>query len=237
MGLRRSRNPARQTQKTKTTMIKLVVDNREIQVKPGTNLLTACLENGIYIPSLCHMDAPEHAPGSCRLCLVEIEGRKGPVPSCQVEAAEEMAVRTDTPAVRRLQHRALDLLLSVHRVDCGHCPANKKCELQKIARFLKRGLKPGGLETFLKDQETVNDHPFLIHYPNRCVLCGRCIQVCRADGHLPHMDFAHRGFRTMIHFHGPGESDLRPCNVCTACVDICPVGAITLQGNTNQAPP
>ena len=210
-------------------MIKIIVDNQGIQVKEGANLLKTCLDHEIYIPNLCYMDMLEHPPASCRLCFVEIEGRHQPVPSCQVEVVENMVVKTDTPAVRQLQQTALELLLSVHHVDCGHCPANKKCELQKIARFLKVGLKPKRLKTFLKDQETMGDHPFLNHHPNRCVLCGKCIQVCRKTHGVPFMDFADRGFATIISFYGPQRPDAVLCEQCLACVEICPVGAITLK--------
>ena len=208
-------------------MIKIVVDNREIQVAEGDNLLKACLLNEIFIPNLCYMDMLEHPPASCRLCFVEIEGRDRPVPSCQEKVAAGMAVKTDTPAVRRLQRTALELLLSVHHVDCGHCPANKKCELQKIARFLKVGLKPKRLETFLKDPKVIEDHPFLNHHPNRCVLCGKCIQVCRKTHGAPFMDFTDRGFKTVIAFYGLKTPDAVSCEKCLACVEICPVGAIT----------
>ncbi len=208
-------------------MIKIVVDNREIQVEEGANLLKACLDHEVYIPNLCYMDMLEHPPASCRLCFVEIEGREQPVPSCQVEVTAGMVIKTDGPAVRRLQRTALELLLSVHHVDCGHCPANKKCELQKIARFLKVGLKPKRLEISLKDLETVDDHPFLNHHPNRCVLCGKCIQVCRKAHGVPMMDFAERGFKTVIRFYGTKKPDPVSCQKCLACVAICPVGAIT----------
>ena len=214
-------------------MIKLIVDNQEVQVEEGANLLKTCLENGIYIPNLCYMDMLAHPPASCRLCFVAIEGRRQPVPSCQMEVLENMVVRTDTPAVRRLQRTALELLLSVHHVDCGHCPANKKCELQKIARLLKVGLKPKRLEHFLKDQELFADHPFLNHHPNRCVLCGKCIQVCRDAHGAPAMDFADRGFKTLIRFYGEKSADHFPCHECRRCIEICPVGALTLKAPSN----
>jgi len=216
-------------------MIKIIVDNREIQVKEDANLLKACLDHEVYIPNLCYMDVLEHPPASCRLCFVEIEGQKQPLPSCQVKVAENMVVKTDTPTVRRLQRTALELLLSVHHVDCGQCPVNKKCELQKIARFLKVGLKPKRLEHFLKDQEIIDDHIFLNHHPNRCVLCGKCIQVCRKTHGAPLMDFAGRGFTTIISFYGRQSVDAVPCGNCLACVEICPVGAITPKVQTDEA--
>ncbi len=214
-------------------MIKIIVDNREIQVEKGENLLKTCLLNDIYIPNLCYLDMLEHPPASCRLCFVEIEDHHEPVPSCQMEVVENMVVKTDTPAVRRLQRTGLELLLSVHHVDCGHCPANKKCELQKIARFLKVGLKPKRLGTFLKNQETMDDHPSLIHHPNRCVLCGKCIQACRDAHGTPLMDFADRGFKTLIRFYGEKKLNPLPCEECQRCVSICPVGALTLKTETD----
>lgn len=210
-------------------MIKITVDDREIEAREGDNLLNTCLSNGIYIPNLCYMETPEHSPASCRLCFVEIDGYPQPVPSCQMTAGENMVVRTDTPAVRRLQRSALALLLSVHHVDCGHCPANKKCGLQQIARFLKVGLKPKHLERFLKDQETMDDHPFLVHHPNRCVLCGKCIEVCRDTHHAPLMDFADRGFQTLIRFYGKTGENRATCSECRRCTDICPVAALTFK--------
>ncbi len=122
-------------------MIKLIVDDKEIEVKEGTILLKACLDNDIYIPNLCYMDDMKGSVASCRMCFVEVEGEEKPVTSCTVKATGNMTVRTDTPAVRRLQRSAFRLLLSTHHVDCRNCQVNKKCELQKIAKFLKVGLK------------------------------------------------------------------------------------------------
>jgi bidirectional [NiFe] hydrogenase diaphorase subunit len=215
-------------------MINITVDDKVIQAEEGDNLLRACLDHGIYIPNLCYLEMLEHPPASCRLCFVEIEGHHQPVPACQMDVKENMVVRTDTIAVRRLQKTALELLLSVHHVDCGHCPANKKCELQNIARFLKAGLKPKRLERFLKDQEALDDHPFLIHHPNRCVLCGKCIHVCREAHGTPEMDFADRGFKTVIRFYAQTTATPVPCKECERCVRICPVGALTLKASMDD---
>jgi len=135
-------------------MPKLWVDGKEIETKQGTTLLQACLDNDIYIPNLCFLESMEDPSASCRMCFVEIEGEKQPMTSCTVKVKDDMVVKTDTPAVRQLQRTALRLLLSVHHVDCKHCPANKKCELQRIAKFLKVGLKPKGLERYLKRQKS-----------------------------------------------------------------------------------
>ncbi|MDY6972351.1 MAG: 2Fe-2S iron-sulfur cluster-binding protein [Thermodesulfobacteriota bacterium] len=207
-------------------MVRLLVDNKAIEVEEGTTLLQACLDNGIYIPNLCYVHGMEGRPASCRMCFVEIEGTDKPVPSCTIKVTDRMVVKTDTAPVRRLQRMALQLLLSVHHVACKECPANKRCELQRIAGFLKVGLKPKRLEQILKAPETDQVSPVLDFYPNRCVLCGRCIFVCGKTHKQPFLTFAGRGLDTVISFYGAKDLPSLPCEKCLDCVDVCPVGAI-----------
>ena len=215
-------------------MVKLLVDQKEIEVEEGTTLLRACLESGIYIPNLCYLEGMVTAPASCRLCFVEIEGKADPILSCTVPVSDAMVVKTDTPIVRRLQRSALQLLLSVHDVDCGHCPANKVCELQRMAKFLRVGLKPKRLDRYLKEPAIHDEHPFLNYYPNRCVHCGRCIHVCRQQHGKPHLTFAKRGFHTVISFYGETVPSKIPCKTHFPCVDVCPVSALTLKATDSH---
>ena len=210
-------------------VITLTVDDKEIRAKEGANLLQTCLENDIYIPNLCYIEGMTEPPASCRLCFVEVEGEKSPVTSCTVQIHTGMVVQTDTPAVRRLQRSALQLLLSAHQVDCGPCPANKKCELQRMARFLKVGLKPKALESLTKNSGPDEDHPCLLLYPDRCVRCGKCVYVCRTRHGRPHLTFAKRGLETIISFYGETDVTQNPCETCLSCVEVCPVAAITLK--------
>jgi predicted molibdopterin-dependent oxidoreductase YjgC len=209
--------------------IRIQVDGRPIDVEAGANLLGACLANGIYIPHLCYLEDMKPATAACRLCFVEIEGRRGPVPACTIRVEAPMAVRTRTPAVRRLQATGLRLLLSVHRIDCRHCPVNRKCELQRIAKFLGIGLNAGRFERRLKQPEVDLFHPCFDYYPNRCVLCGKCVQVCRRQHRRIMLTFVKRGFETAVGCHGVSGSPDRSCLECRACVEVCPVAAIVLR--------
>ena len=207
-------------------MITLITDDKEMQAEDGVTVLQACLDNDIYIPHLCYMKEMDNPPGSCRLCFVEIEGFSHPVTSCRVRAKDGMIVRTYSERVRRLQRTAFELLLSVHHIDCRNCPANKKCELQSIAKFLHVGLKPKRLNQLKRKAQIDQSHPFLEYVPDRCVLCGKCIFVCKQKMGQAMLGFAQRGFETIISFFGEEEKAYRLCKECYACSDICPVAAL-----------
>jgi bidirectional [NiFe] hydrogenase diaphorase subunit len=207
--------------------IRLQVDGKCFDVESGVNLLEACLARGIYIPHLCYLEDVKPPQASCRLCFVEIEGKQGPIPACTVTVDAPLSVTTDTSAVRRLQRTGLRLLLSVHRVDCKNCPANRRCELQRIARFLKVGLTAGKLARRLKEPEVDSSHPCLNYYPNRCVLCGKCVYICRSRPQDVVLSFVRRGFETVVGSYGQAlNSSATTCKDCLACVDVCPVGAL-----------
>ncbi len=215
-------------------MPRVIIDNRKIEAQDGATVLQVCLDNGIYVPNLCYLEGQDTPRASCRLCLVEIAGTETPVASCTIKVKEGMVVNTDTEAVRRLQKTALQLLLSVHKVDCARCPANKKCALQDIARFLKVGLKPKHLEPHLKDTEVIQEHPLLDYYPNQCVLCGKCISVCGKNNGQTCITFAKRGFDTVISFYGEEDAATDQCKACGECVAVCPVGAIRYRVGWSQ---
>ena len=207
-------------------MITLHIDDNKIKAAMGTNLLKVCLDNEIYIPHLCYLDGMEQPPASCRLCFVEIEGEENPVPACSRFVSEEMVINTGTQRVRQLQKTALQLLLSVHDVDCKNCPVNRKCALQKMSKFLNTALKTKHFNLFLKEAQLDQRHPFLDYYPNRCVLCGRCIYVCRQHQNSADLTFADRGFDTVIRYYDRPRKASLSCDTCHDCASVCPVGAL-----------
>jgi bidirectional [NiFe] hydrogenase diaphorase subunit len=217
-------------------MIKLNVDEREIWVEEGLTLLEACLKNGIYVPNLCFLEGFEqHPQASCRLCFVEIQGEIQPVTSCTVRVRKGMCVSTDTPAVRDLQRSALKLLLSMHRVECARCPANRKCALQQMAAFLRVGLKVLPLPD-LEALKLDGGHPVFDYHPYRCVLCGRCVLACERRGGRPLLTFAERGLRTrVVSLWDPNDLSAR-CQACLACINVCPVAALTPKAPPPKAP-
>ncbi|NIO07014.1 MAG: 4Fe-4S dicluster domain-containing protein [Deltaproteobacteria bacterium] len=216
-------------------MVKLIVDEKEIQAEQGKSVLQACLENGIFIPNLCFMKTRTHPHASCRLCFVEIDDIDRPVASCAEKVREGLVVRTDTQPVRRLQRASFKLLMSVHHCDAKVCPVKGSCQLIRTAKHLKVGLNPRPLELLARDVEEEVDLTFFTYYPFRCVLCGKCVDVCRKKNDHNLLTFAKRGIDTVIAFIGSGDPADFPCHHCGACAAICPTGALVAKSEYPKA--
>ena len=207
--------------------VTLFIDDREIKAKQGEKLLWAALDNGIYIPNLCALREREGPHASCRLCFVEVEGQGRPVLSCTIPVDEGMRVTTRSPRVDQLVKTAFQLLLSDHRLDCFHCPANGECELQKIAR--QRGLKLKSRKNlpYLKREGYVDESTGVFGFDStRCVLCGRCVWVDRNIARAGALGFSHRGMERRVTSFEQGNLADSPCTRCGLCVKACPVGAL-----------
>ena len=205
--------------------VSLTINGVEVKAKEGEKLLWVALDNGLYIPNLCALRGEELSWASCRLCFVEIEGRDTPVTACTQPVRDGMVVHLDTPQVKRLQRTAFELLLSHHHLDCRHCAKNRSCELQNIARRLRLKLKLTRFRPIPRNLPIDSSHPLFIYDPNKCILCGKCVWVCRKQGSAV-LDFAFRGVDAVVStFAGIPLAETK-CDFCLACVAVCPVGAL-----------
>jgi bidirectional [NiFe] hydrogenase diaphorase subunit len=210
----------------------LTIDGREVKARKGEKLLWTALDNDIHIPNLCAIREADLPYGGCRLCFVEVEGRRTPVTACSYLVEEGMVVRTDTPQVKRLRRTAFELLLSHHHLDCAHCLKNKECELQRIAAREGFKLKLQRFRRIPRDLPVDSSHPLFTYDPNKCVVCGKCIWACQRHG-VGAIDFAHRGLETMIStFDNMPLVDAK-CDSCLECVRICPVGSLMARDGRN----
>lgn len=213
--------------------ITLSIDSVQIEANRDEKILWAALDNGIYIPNLCAIREAKVPSASCRLCFVEVEGIPHPVTACTEPIAEGMVVHTRTPLVDRLRRSALELLFSVHSLDCKNCAKRKECELLKIAACLGIKLKSLRLRKIERSLPVDESHPYFIYDPNKCVLCGKCVWVCNELKGIGAIDFAFRGFNTLVTTFGKKHLGESKCISCGECIDVCPVGALVPKGKVS----
>lgn len=206
-------------------LITLTIDGIQVKAAPGTTILRAAQANGIYIPHLCdHKDLDP--VGICRVCLVEIRGRR-PTVSCKTPVEEGMVVRTSSPPLDKTRKINLELLIANHNYNCETCTQNNNCRLQEITRFV--GVDENRLKRLRKpelDKPLDKSNPYYIRDMNKCVLCGICVRTCeeiQGDGCI---DFAYRGIQTSIAVLDDKPIAESTCVTCGECVARCPVGAL-----------
>ncbi len=213
-----------------TERVKLTIDDIPVEADKGAKILQAALDAGIYIPHLCYLPEADLPFGGCRLCYVEVEGR-GLVTACTQPVSEGLVVRTDTPGAARLRRTAFKLMIAYHDLDCRKCWKNKKCELQKLAPKLKVKLKtPEEFRALPTEQlplDTTN--PYLRYDPNRCVLCGKCVQICTIRNGKSLIDFVNRGYETRLALSSSMTLIEENCPSCGQCVAICPTAGLEPQ--------
>jgi bidirectional [NiFe] hydrogenase diaphorase subunit len=209
--------------------ITLTINGKKIVVPAGQKVLWAALDSGIYIPNLCAMRDKKEPEGACRLCWVEIEGKQNPVTACTEPVTEGMIVNTQGEKATALARTGFDLLMASHALDCARCNANGSCELQKIAKVLKCPLKPKRFRVIIRGLPIDESNPLFTYDPNKCVLCGRCVWVCRKQAKNSVIGFAHRGFERRVTTFGDEPIGQNRCLDCAACVKACPTGALALK--------
>lgn len=208
--------------------ISLTIDGKKITASAGEKLLWAALNHGIYIPNLCAMKDKPEPDAACRLCFVEIEGEAEPVIACTQEVTDGMVVNTRSEKALALARSGFELLMASHALDCAHCPANGKCELQKIAKHLKTSLKTKRFRRLLRELPVDDSNPLFTYDPNKCVLCGRCVWVCHQHQETAILGFAHRGFERVVTTFADEPMGDR-CLECSKCVEVCPTGALAFK--------
>ncbi len=205
------------------TEVTLTIDGKAITVQKGTTIIKAAEEMGIQIPALCY-DPELSLSGSCRMCVVEIEGMKNLPTACTTEATEGMKVRTKTEFVVEARKTILELLLADHPLDCMTCQRNGDCLLQQYAYEYQVNETPFKGK---KHQYTIEDNnPFIVRDMNKCIDCGKCVRVCSEVQGRDVLNFAYRGFDTKITTAMDvtlAESD---CVFCGSCVAVCPTGSL-----------
>lgn len=200
----------------------LTIDGQRVEAQEGVNLLDTALDAGIYIPNLCHH--PDLKPlGACNLCLVEIEGRDGIVPSCTIPAEAGMVVHTNTEAVKRMRRLSMELMLADHPNDCSSCKRYGNCPMQSLIQYVGAGDR---LRKFTNNTPEDLSHPLFIRDPHRCIKCGRCVRVCRDVRGVKAIDY-YRTENQEILIGAPDDKSLMDkCRYCCACVEVCPTGAL-----------
>lgn len=206
--------------------LSITVDGRDITVPEGTSVLRAAALAGINIPKLCASDNLE-AFGSCRLCAVEIEGRRGYPASCTTPVAEGMAVTTQTGKLAKLRRNIMELYISDHPLDCLTCPANGDCELQDVAGVVGlREVRYGFDGENHLDAETDSSNPYFSFDPSKCIVCSRCVRACDEVQGTFALTIEGRGFDSKVVASQNDAFMDSECVSCGACVQACPTSTL-----------
>lgn len=202
--------------------VNLTIDGIKVQVPEGSNLVDAAAIAGIHVPNLCYLTGIKPV-GACRLCLVEVEGQKQPVIACNTKVKEGMVVNTKTDKVTELRKFVIDLIVSMHPLDCMTCTKAGICKLQEYAYDLNVKESSFTRKTFGYAPDTAN--PLIMRDPDYCILCGRCVRICRQqDTNV--LDFMGRGVGSKVTTAMDKPLQESGCTFCGSCLDVCPVNAI-----------
>ncbi len=207
--------------------VSLTIDGFEVTVPAGTSVMRAAMELGVKVPKLCATDSLE-AFGSCRMCLVEIEGRNGTPASCTTPVAAGMSVKTQTPLLRTLRKGVMELYISDHPLDCLTCAANGDCELQDTAGEVGlREVRYGYEGDNHLCAEADESNPYFTFDPSKCIACSRCVRACDEVQGTFALTIQGRGFGSKVAAGMDEPFFESECVSCGACVQACPTATLT----------
>lgn len=215
--------------------VQLTIDNKPVVVKKGITILEAASSAGIHIPTLCHMKLDdlniENKPGGCRICVVEVKGRRNLAPACCTEVGDGMEINSHSIRVINARQTVLELILSDHPADCLICAKSGKCELQDMAHHL--GIREihykGEQSTYREDTS-----PAIIRDVDKCIMCRRCEMMCNEVQTVGVLSAINRGFNAVVSPAFEMNLDHSVCTYCGQCVAVCPTGALTEVDQTAQ---
>lgn len=212
-------------------MATIYINGQEIRAKKGETILSVCEREGIQIPTLCYMK--ELSPtGACRICVVEVEGVRNLVPACAYPVEDGMRIETNSPRVRRARKTNIELLLANHPQDCLVCVRNGNCELQDLsATYGVREYRYAGER---RDLPMDIASPAIERDPEKCILCGRCVNACNHIQKVGAIDFIRRGFNSMVAPAYEYSLNETSCIYCGQCIMVCPVGALREKSHQKQ---
>ena len=230
-------------------MVTLTIDGFDVTVPEGTSIMRAAAEAGIQVPKLCATDSVD-AFGSCRLCLVEIEGRNGTPASCTTPVAPGLKVHTQNAKLKQLRRGVMELYISDHPLDCLTCSANGDCELQDMAGAVGlRDVRYDAVDTHFKVENTsgeANPHyiprddsnPYFSYDPQKCIVCSRCVRACEEVQGTFALTIEGRGFDSRVSFGAKTDNALASdCVSCGACVQACPTATLQEKSIINIGTP
>ena len=204
-------------------IVTIEIDGNKLEVEEGITILEAARHAGIDIPTLCFLKDINEM-GDCRMCIVEVEGRRGFATSCIQKVEEGMVIKTHSPAVMESRRTTLDLILSNHHRDCLTCTRSGNCELQALAvKFNIQHIEyPGEMTEHIVDDKS----PSIVRDFNKCILCRRCVAACKKVQEIGAIDCINRGFESCISTVGDNSLNDVDCTFCGQCIEACPTGAL-----------
>ena len=216
-------------------IINLIIDNKPVVVKKGTTILQAASEIGIHIPTLCYMKLDdlniENKPGGCRICVVEVNGRRNLAPACCTDVHEGMVVNTHSIRAINARRTVMELILSDHPSDCLICAKSGNCDLQNMAHYLGiRKIHYQGEQSHYREDTS----PAIIREVDKCIMCRRCEMMCNEVQTVGVLSAINRGFNSVVAPAFEMNLDHSVCTYCGQCVAVCPTGALTEVDDTGK---